>query len=26
VIDTCKKRNVDIMNTLNTIAQLVPAE
>jgi len=26
VIDTCKKRNVDIMNTLSTIAQLVPAE
>ena len=26
VIDTCKKRNVDVMNTLSTIAQLVPAE
>jgi len=26
VIDTCKKRNVDVMNTLSAIAQLVPAE
>ncbi len=26
VIDTCKKRKVDIMNTLSAIAQLVPAE
>lgn len=26
VIDTCKKRNVDVMNTLSEIAHLVPAE